>query len=109
MINTLGEKWLEYDGTDKDLLAKQGRSQPTTQAMALAVSGLKNGATNPDEDVEDQPKKPDGGLPTEEAFMHKTDTHRDQMTTEARDKANQGVGSEPKKVSRVNDVNPDFD
>ena len=35
--------------------------------------------------------------------MHKTDTHRDQMTTEARDGANPGVGSEPKKVSKVND------
>lgn len=25
MINTLGEKWLEYDGDDPALLAKQGR------------------------------------------------------------------------------------
>ena len=29
MINTLGEKWLEYDGDDPVLLAKQGRTEPT--------------------------------------------------------------------------------
>ena len=44
--------------------------------------------------------------------MHKTDTHRNQMTTEAKDGENPGVGNEFKsnqQVSRVNDVNVDFD
>ena len=44
--------------------------------------------------MEDVPKKPDGGLPTEDALMHKTDTHRNQMTTEAKDGENPGVGNE---------------
>lgn len=28
MINTLGTKWLEYDGNDPEILAKHGKSVP---------------------------------------------------------------------------------
>lgn len=29
MINTLGKKWLEYDGDDPELLALQGKTSPS--------------------------------------------------------------------------------
>ena len=44
MINTLGEKWLQYDGEDPELLAKQGLTEPRPRPPTMAIYANKTTA-----------------------------------------------------------------
>jgi len=56
MINTLGEKWLQYDGDDPVLLAKQGLTEPRPRPPAHAIYA--NKAETVDDDEQKAPSAP---------------------------------------------------
>lgn len=55
MINTLGEKWLQYDGDDPVLLAKQGLTEPRPRPPTHAIYANHNEKTEEDDEQKPHP------------------------------------------------------